>query len=186
MKNIFELKHFSYFSESSVHKSLKQTSEDTDKNPTEYMSEIKTSVIDFDEVKKDYLKENGMTEDNAKSVDALYICENKICFTEFKNGEFSSNEIVEKALSSALMFMDITGCQLSEFREKTMFVLVYNEEVKKPNSRQCVAGYMAKKSRKYYSKFQLDHLHNFCFGEIAEVEKKDFDNSRYVAGIRAY
>lgn len=186
MKNILDLKHFSLFSEPDVHKSLKKTSEDENKNPSEYMSEIKTNVIDFDELKKHYLKENGMTEDNAKSVDALYVCGDKVCMTEFKNGDFSSSEIIEKALSSALMFMDITECQLNEFRKKSIFVLVYNEDIKKPNSRQSAAVYKAKRSKRYYSKFQLDHLCDFCFGEVAEIEKKDYDKSKYVVGIRAY
>ncbi len=186
MKDFLQLNHFEEFSNPKVHKTLKLTSEDDIKNPSEYMSQLKTKVIDFDEVKKFYLKKHGMYEDNAKSVDALYKLNDRICMTEFKNGDFTSGEIIEKALSSALMFMDITGCSLSDFRKKSLFVLVYNEEEKKVDTRQLSAYYKAKRSKKRYSIFRIDHLWDFCFGEVAEIEKQEFDHSKYAKEISSY
>ena len=58
MKEGFHLKHYDIFLEPGVHKSMKLVSmddRDIARNP-EYMSQVKTSVIDFDEVKKSYLK----------------------------------------------------------------------------------------------------------------------------------
>lgn len=186
MKDHFCLKHYSEFSNPDVHKTLKFTSEDDSKNPSEYMSQIKTKVIDFDEVKKNYLKYHDMNEDNAKSVDALYKLNDKLCMTEFKNGDFKSSEIIEKALSSVMMYMDITGCCLDEFRKNSVFVLVYNEKEKKINSRQRVASYKAKSSNRRYSKFQLDHLWDFCFEKVVEIEKDEFDNTKYAKQVEAY
>ncbi|MBQ8084833.1 MAG: hypothetical protein IJ232_01845 [Lachnospiraceae bacterium] len=186
MKDCFCFKYFNEFINPDVHKKLKYTSEDDSKKPSEYMTQIKTKVIDFDEVKKNYLKEHGMDEGNAKSVDALYKLDNRLCMTEFKNGDFNSNEIIEKALSSAMIYMDITGCRLDEFRKNSVFVLVYNGEEKRINSRQKAARYKAKSSNRKYSSFQLDHLWNFCFEEVVEIEKDDFDDSKYAKEIVGY
>ena len=187
MKDGFCLRHYASFKEPGAHKSLKLASLD-DSNPKhpQYMSEIKTNVIDFDEVKKNYLKENGMLEDNAKSVDALYNVNNKICLAEFKNGDFTSGEIIEKALSSAMMFMDITDYRLNEFRKDSIFVLVYNPEEKKVEKRQTIAALKSRMSKKRYSKFDLYHLWDFCFGEVVEIEKEEFDRSIYAKGIESY
>ncbi|WP_029201537.1 hypothetical protein [Oribacterium sp. NK2B42] len=186
MKDFLELKHFEEFNNSKVHKSLKLTSKDDSKIPAEYMTQLKTRVIDFDDVKKFYLQKYEICEDNAKSVDALYKLDDRICMTEFKNGDFTSGEIVEKALSSAMMFMDITGCSLSEFRKKSLFVLVYNKDEKRVESRQLSAYYKSKQSRGRYSIFRLDHLWDFCFSEVKEIEKQEFDQSKYAKNIIAY
>ncbi len=42
MKDYFCLKHFDEFSNPEVHKTLKVTSEDNSKNPSEYMTQVKT------------------------------------------------------------------------------------------------------------------------------------------------
>lgn len=186
MRDGFHLKHYNEFIEAKVHKSLKYTSKDDSKRPIEYMSEKKTKVIDYDEVKKNYFKDHGMQEGDAKSVDALYMLKNKLCMVEFKNGDFNSSEIMEKALSSVMMFMDITGCSLSDFRKDSIFILVYNSEVKKPNARQIASVYKARSSGGFYSLFQLDHLQGFCFGKVCEIEKDNFDSSEYSNEIIAY
>lgn len=187
MREDFSLKHVDIFKDPEVCKSLKETSvDDRNLKQLRYMSEVKTRVIDFDEVKKHYLKECGLFEDNAKSVDALYYVNDMICMTEFKNGDFTSSEIIEKALSSVLIFLDITKCSLEDFRKKSIFVLVYNPEEKKVEKRQTVAALKARRARKKYSRFDLYHLWDFCFGEVVEIEKDKFDSSIYAAGIKRY
>ncbi len=186
MKESFKLKHYNEFMDATVHQTIKYTSRDESKNPVEYMSQVKTRVIDFDEVKKNYLKNHGMEETRAKSVDALYINDKKICMVEFKNGDFTSSEIIEKALSSAMIFMDITEYNLSEFRKDAVFVLVYNPNEKNPNTRQIAARYKARSSKKNYSLFQLDNLNGFCFCDVVEIEKDEFDSSQYAFIENAY
>lgn len=61
MKEGFHLKHYADFINPGVHKSLMLTSIDDSHGKVypRYMSQIKTKVIDFDEVKKNYLALQG-------------------------------------------------------------------------------------------------------------------------------
>lgn len=189
MNSGFHFKHYSEFIDSKVHKSLKETSKDDHEGLSlcdEYMTEVKTRVIDFDEVKKNYLKNKSINEDNAKSIDALYMANEKICMVEFKNGDFSGTDIIEKAISSVLIFIDITGYNLSDFRNDSIFILVYNGDEKKIEYRQVAAKYKAKKSRTMYSYFGLEHLYRFCFNDVHELEKDEFNKSLYSKDIIGY
>ncbi|CRF34771.1 hypothetical protein BRSU_2237 [Brachyspira suanatina] len=70
---------------------FKKTSEDFSKkdNP-EYMTDCEYSVINFDEVTKEYKRNNKINMD-PKSNDALYIDDENLYFIEFKNGYFNVN-----------------------------------------------------------------------------------------------
>lgn len=187
MNNEFQLKKYNEFMESSVHKSLKETSLDDSKTPYQYMTMNQNRVIDFDEVKKNYLKSINLLETDAKSVDALYMLKNKLlCMTEFKNGDFTNSEIVEKALSSALIFCDITNQKLSYLRENAVFILVYNGDIKKPGSRNRAAYEKSHRAKVFYSSFKLDHLYGFCFKDVIEIEKDDFSSSKYCNDLLPY
>ena len=187
MSKNYHLKRYAEFSDPLVHKSLKETSKDSSKSPEEFMTANKISVIDFDQVKNKYLKERSLYEDNAKSVDALYMLNNEVlCFTEFKNGDFKASEIIEKSLSSVLMFCDITSKDLSYMRENAVFVLVYNGEEKKLETRQIMTKKKAHRAKDKYSLFGLEHLDGFCFKSIVEIEKSEFDESIYSKGIATY
>jgi hypothetical protein len=183
----FELKQYGEFSNPDVHKSLMNTSADTIKTPIEYMTDCKHKVIDFDEVKKRYLVNRDMHEGDACSVDALYKLKNdKLCMVEFKNGDFTSSEIIEKALSSAIMFADITGKSMEFIRDNIIFVLVYNGEIKHVNWRQKMASGKAKRAKIKIFKFDIDHLYKFCFLDVVEIEKDEFDKSIYVRELEGY
>ena len=187
MNKAFKLGKFDEFLESSVRASLKKISVDESKNPNVYLSECKTKVIDFDEVKKVYLKNRGMLEGDSMSVDALYMLPSGLlCMVEFKNGDFSSADIIEKAMSSVLIFNDITEKNIKFTRDNMIFVLVYNSEVKRPNPRQKAACGKAKLAKRKYSIFGLEHLNGFCFNDVVEIEKTEFDNSEYVKDIRVF
>ncbi len=180
---MYRLKLFDEFLNPSVYASLKETSEDDSKTPSVYLSQCKTKVIDFDEVKKNYLKNRKMLEGDSMSVDALYMLPTGLlCMVEFKNGDFKSSEIIEKALSSVLIFNDITGENITFTRDNMIFVLVYNSDIKHPNSRQIAASYKSNLAMKKYSLFGLEHLNGFCFKDVKEVEKSEFD-SKYAQSI---
>lgn len=66
---------------------LKETSIDThDNNNIKYMTASEREAINFDNVKKEYIKNLALT-DEPKSNDALFINKNDdLVFVEFKNG----------------------------------------------------------------------------------------------------
>ncbi len=185
MDKEFRLNYFDELRNPAVISSLKQISCDSESKHQDYLSECKTKVIDFDELKKMYMTDRGMVEGKAKSVDALYrLKSEKLCMVEFKNGEFSTSEIIEKAMSSILMFNDITRTNINFTRENMYFVLVYNSDVKKPSHRQIAAYRKGRLSNNRYSLFGLDHLDGFCFFGVEEIDKKDFDDSIFVKDIQ--
>lgn len=187
MSKSYGLRKYGDFSNPVVHKTLMETSKDDSKNPCEYISHNKQRVIDFDEVKKYYLKDRDICEGNAKSVDALYLLEDgTICLTEFKNGDFKSSEIIEKALSSVLMFCDITKNDLTYMRENATFVLVYNSDAMKVETRQQMAQKKAHRAKEKYFLFGLDNLDSFCFNKVVEIEKEEFDDTVYSKSIIPY
>ena len=184
MSNNFRLKRFEDFLNPAVYDTLKKTSEDDSKTPCVYLTKCKTSVINFDEVKKVYLKNRGLLEGDSMSVDALYkLPSDVLCMVEFKNGDFTSAEIIEKAMSSVLIFNDITNTNIKFTRENMVFVLVYNSAVKKVNHRQLVANRKANLSKKKYSFFGLEHLNGLCFKDVEEIDKSEFDSTKYVNSI---
>lgn len=70
---------------------FKKTSEDfSNKDNPEYMTDCEYSVINFDEVTREYKRNNKINMD-PKSNDALYIDYENLYFIEFKNGYFSVN-----------------------------------------------------------------------------------------------
>ena len=73
-------------------KSLAECSKDSANDVM--MVEDDRKVVDFDAVKTAYLNAIGLSENCAKSVDAMF-CDTKgmLHFVEFKNGEYKGSEI---------------------------------------------------------------------------------------------
>ena len=103
-----------------------------DDGNSEYMTELKVPVIDFDNVKEQYLQSIGCQDESLTSVDALLSKENCNVFIEFKNGSLAKKEvrlgIYSKIQDSLLMLCDITDNHISQLRQCLDFILVYNEE----------------------------------------------------------
>lgn len=108
---------------------LRKTSYDDDNS--EYMTELEVPVIDFDNVKEQYLQSIGCQDESLTSVDALFSKANCNVFIEFKNGSLAKKEvrlgIYSKIQDSLLMLCDITDNHISNLRKCLDFVLVYNE-----------------------------------------------------------
>ena len=90
---------------------LKETSADTSKSSfIEYMTNSDISVVNFDGVKKMYIKGLGINE-GPKSIDALYVNNNsKIVLIEFKNGKMREEkyfDVVRKIYDSVFILSDI-------------------------------------------------------------------------------
>lgn len=111
---------------------LKKTSLSEENEIKNYMTESTVSVINFDKVKKAYIRKlQPKPEFMPSSSDALHIGDNgKISFIEFKNGKINGEQrygIYQKIYDSLLIFNDITGESVSSCREDADFILVYNE-----------------------------------------------------------
>ncbi len=111
---------------------LKKTSLDKGSGQKKYMTESEMPVVDFDKVKKAYVRELRVKPKSMPcSSDALHIGKNgNISFIEFKNGKINYMQrynIHQKIYDSLLIFGDMTGKGLSFCREHADFILVYNE-----------------------------------------------------------
>ena len=102
--------------------SLKETSlDDRDGKNALYMTEDEREVINFDEVKKEYISRLGLSKTPSSSDALLENSEGHPVFIEFKNGKVNRQkeyEIQKKIYDSVLIFSDITGCRISDLREK--------------------------------------------------------------------
>ncbi len=111
---------------------LKKTSLDKGSGQKKYMTESEMPVVDFDKVKKAYVRELRVKPKSMPcSSDALHIGKDgNISFIEFKNGKINYMQrynIHQKIYDSLLIFGDMTGKGLSFCREHADFILVYNE-----------------------------------------------------------
>lgn len=73
--------------------SFKEASmDDSDKNNIQYMTESAMDVVSFDAVKTQYTNALGLSEENAKSVDALMTTPDCLVLVEFKNGKMKTEK----------------------------------------------------------------------------------------------
>ena len=115
--------HVSTFRETCVDQS------DGERNALLTQSERK--VINFDEVKNEYIKGLHLTEAPCSN-DALFDAGNGIlAFVEFKNGDIKGEKVYDlrkKIYDSVLIFSDITDLTISDTRTFMDYILVYNRE----------------------------------------------------------
>lgn len=164
---------------SSCRSTLKETSFDSAKN--EYMIESNDEVVDFDLVKRKYTNGLGLSEDCAKSVDALFEKNGRIVFAEFKNCDIKKKRgaIRDKIYNSILIYCDITGQTVKKLRDNSDFVLVYNG---KDNSYGHPGeehfGYISDKVFKYANKreilFGFDKLKGLYFNDVYTMNEREF------------
>lgn len=170
-----------------LHDTLMETSKDTAKTPNDFMTLKRDKVVNMDKLKRDYCNMRGMSENVAKSADALVeLTDEGLCVIEFKNGDFSCEEISCKALESIMIINDLLSKSIGFSRKEIEFALVYNEEVKKPTTRQLIAWARAKRGFDDYDFWGLGNLRNFCYRDVHLIEKHEFDDSclcKRIAGI---
>lgn len=159
-------------------RTLKDISKDSSKDVDmdKYMTSSKKEAVDFDIVKKKYLNKYGMSEEFSKSVDAVcQVSDNDIYFIEFKNGDFTSNEIKEKCLDSVLIFNSLTETQIEYDRANVSFILVYNSEVKTIDSKGRKAYQLALRAKIDDRPFGLNKLYGFIFKQVYVMDKDEFE-----------
>ena len=175
-----------------VHASLRDISvDDSDRNNRVYVTDSKAIVVNFDLVKREYMKALHISEDNAKSVDALFEMvsahdeDPDICLLEFKNGGVEPRDIERKVRDSLLILQSITVTQLEDTRNHVQFVLVYNADKNPMNYRERLALAKANQGKLDFCRFGLAHLRGFCFKSVAAYNQEEFEK-KIVPNIRTF
>ena len=166
---------------------LKTTSYDDDN--AEFMTELEVPVIDFDNVKEQYLRNIGCQDESLTSVDALLSKANYDVFIEFKNGSLSKKEarlgIYSKIQDSLLMLCDITDSHISQLRQCLDFILVYNE-VKNPSKHNMAKDYindhLTALGGKEFVRFGLERYAGVYFRNVHTYNVEEFEE--YVLRFR--
>lgn len=173
---------------------LKETSWDKDGENPGYMTDSEIHVINFDKVKKSYIKDMGLS-CTPCSNDALYIGEDeKAYFIEFKNGLVDNKtvyNIYNKIYDSLLIFNDIIQENISFCRENVNFILVYNEGRNLRNEKETNYGDSSKakiskhfyaKAKRKYVRFGLERFEKLYFQDVFTYTEKEFENN-FLASI---
>lgn len=161
-----------------VKTSLQETSKDTSDGNIRYMTLCNKRVINFDLVKRKYLNSLGLSEEKAKSVDALCQVDSNdgvLYMIEFKNGKVESRDIELKTRDSLLIFQSIIKEQLEFIRENVHFILVYNKDNNPLDIRTEKAMHMAKMGRTDYTAFGLANLREYCFKSVKALNAEEFE-----------
>jgi hypothetical protein len=184
---------------------LKNTSkDDRNRQQIQYMTEATNEVIDFDEVKNQYVSTYGLLGE-VKSNDALFNDTNgNIVFVEFKNGFLDDRTVFgvkNKIYDSILVLLDILSLKIADFRQQEHYILVYNADANMENKNlldnhdyankakdNIVPDYkelepltvpLFKLSGMKMVKFGVNMFKKYCFNEVYTFSKEEFQE--YVA-----
>ena len=173
---------------------LKETSiDDHDKNKISYMTNSKRDAVNFDDVKKEYIKNLALS-DAPKSNDALFISRNnKMIFVEFKNGFMDNAKkyaVRKKIYDSIIILTDILNIGISQLKDDMEYILVYNETVnqneldvleKKRSLVQHseafdnIAKSFSRMGNTEYVCFGIKFFENYCFSKVHTYTETEFE-----------
>lgn len=155
-----------------------------------YMTESTLSVVNFDDVKDEYIKELRLKE-TPKSNDALYFDNfGNVIFVEFKNGYMDKVKqfgVRKKIYDSSLIFTDIVGIGISKMRQYVEYILVYNEKtnpetieekekyVQNSPSFDNIAKAIRGFGKEEYIGFGIDIFKNYCFKDVHTYTEAEFE-----------
>lgn len=166
---------------------MESSKDDSDSADTKYMTNSNMEVVHFDLVKRCYVNELGLSEDTATSVDAIVGFKDCISFIEFKNGKVNNRNIKDKARDSLLMFLDITGKNITYSRKEVELIVVYNiEKNPLPNqfkkgklqetpSRIKIGEHIAAKAGETFILFDLERYKKLYFKEVRTYSREMFE-----------
>ena len=174
---------------------LKETSIDThdNNNNIKYMTASEREAINFDDVKKEYIKDLALTEP-PKSNDALFINKNDdLVFVEFKNGYMDTAKkyaVRKKIYDSIIILTDILNVGISRLKNDMEYILVYNETVNKEEADVLKKQkYYVQESKAYddiaknisamakteYVCFGIKIFENYCFRKVHTYTEAEFE-----------
>jgi hypothetical protein len=129
----------------------------------------------------------GLSEDVAKSADAIINSKKGLVLIEFKNGSVNNRDVKDKVRDSVLILCDIIKCNISYIRENIDFILVYNETknplpkqiikgiVQESHSRTFISKKLAQKGKQEFVLFDLDRYKKFLFKEVHTYTQEEFE-----------
>ena len=178
---------------------LKETSVDTDHRGEEgqnvYMTNSSKKVIDFDDFLEAYFKNENVKARKPESVDAYCLLDGNPCLIEFKNGKVEK-EVHGKIGHSVAVILINENLIPSEFRDKAIFILVYNRQKsfkKEPKgdfgesqylkakeslmtpSLDIIREHMGKKQGKPIISFKMDTYVGKYFSTVMTMDKSIFN-----------
>ncbi len=173
---------------------LKETSIDThDNNNIKYMTASEREAINFDNVKKEYIKNLALT-DEPKSNDALFINKNDdLVFVEFKNGYMDTAKkyaVRKKIYDSIIILTDILNVGISQLKNDMEYILVYNETVNKEEADVLkkqksyvqaskafddIAKNISTMAKTEYVCFGIKIFENYCFRKVHTYTEAEFE-----------
>lgn len=173
---------------------LKETSRDEhDSGTISYMTDSKLPVINFDDVKNDYIKDLQLS-DAPKSNDALLDKGNgKLVFVEFKNGYMDRAKqfaVRKKIYDSTLIFTDILSIGISDMRTCVEYILVYNKKANENNpdliesknkhvqpslSFDYLAKELGQLAKEEYVHFGVKMFEKYCFEKVHTYNEEEFE-----------
>lgn len=156
---------------------LKETSKDnSNKNKNEFMTESELEVVNFDRVKTKYANTLGLSEEAARSVDALTSIGGVKTLIEFKNGcmDTEKSKVRDKVRDSLLLLCDIVGCSICDTRENYNFILVYNED-KNYKARISIAQNVSNKAGERLILHGLERFEKLYFKKVITCTEKEFE-----------
>ncbi len=157
---------------------LKETSlDDSNLTNPRYMTESGLSVVNFDNVKRDYLKNISCQDEALSSVDALLLANDNVLI-EFKNGDIRKREarlaIHGKIQNSLLLLCDITDNTISTLRDTLDFILVYNESKNPVTNREYISQRLNILAQQKVARFSLDNYRGVYFRRVHTYTEKEF------------
>lgn len=172
---VINLTDYNIFSNNII--SFKEASmDDSDKNNIQYMTESAMDVVSFDAVKTQYTNALGLSEENAKSVDALMTTPDCLVLVEFKNGKMKTEKsnVINKVRDSLLILCDIIEKSISYTRKNMKFILVYNES-KNCSSRNRIAKHFSHKANEPFISFGMETFKEIYFKEVYTYTELEFE-----------
>lgn len=173
---------------------LKETSIDKhDINNIKYMTCSERAVVNFDDVKGEYIKNLSLSE-IPKSNDALLLSkDNKLIFIEFKNGYMDRAKkfsVRKKIYDSIIILTDILNTGISHLKGDMEYILVYNESINSneeevlEKKRHIVqhseafdffAKSVSKMANTEYVCFGIKMFENYCFSKVHTYTEEEFE-----------
>lgn len=146
----------------------------------EYMSGLSINAYDLD----DYMNNEYRNSSFKKvfcSCDAYLNDNDNPKFIEFKNGTFHNDELYLKLIDSVLVMAQYDNKPLTYFKDKGIFILVFNPAVKfnknKKNRKNKDLKQVFNRSAKYgIKRFGMDKYCNLLIHNVFTIEKDDFDD----------
>ena len=159
---------------------LKETSvADHNNENLVYMTELEFPVINFDNVKKQYLLSKNGKPEEFKSIDALLHSQDRTVFIEFKSGSMEKEKkgIKGKMKDSIFILADLLNCTIEYIRDNVTFVVVYNK-AKNPRTSKAMdefADRLAKLGHDRICRFGLGNCTELYFKNIITYNDEDFN-----------